>query len=188
MTRRLQGALFLAVALVAATGGFLLSPLAGAPKVDTGVLLATSLPDLQGERRQVGEWRGKVLVVNFWATWCKPCMFEMPEVKNIWKKYKSDQFIIIGVSLDNNESELRSYLEREGITWPQYFDGKYWNNDIAVSYGVKSIPATFLVAAQRDEGKGWRIRGELHRPPRWMLRACRSSRLPARSLTPLPRR
>jgi hypothetical protein len=72
-------------------------------------------------------------------------MYEMPEVKRIWKKYSASEFIIIGISLDTNERAIRAYLEKESIGWPQYFDGLGWNNKVASLYDVHSIPHTVLI-------------------------------------------
>jgi len=69
----------------------------------------------------------------------------MPHVKKVYDKYREKGFEIVGISLDRNRSSLDSYIESNSIRWPQYFDGKYWQNDIAQQYGVQSIPATFLI-------------------------------------------
>ena len=100
---------------------------------------------ITGEKLSPAAYKGKVLLIDFWATWCGPCVAEMPNVKSVYTKYHGQGFEIVGISLDQSRDKLDMYLERQEIKWPQYFDGKYWNNAIAVSYGVKSIPATFLV-------------------------------------------
>lgn len=117
MTRHLQGALFVAVALIAASAGFLLSTLAGAPKVDTGVLLATFLPDLQGEPRRIGEWRGKVVVVNFWATWCPPCLEEIPELVRMQARLGSTELQIVGIAVDSH-ANVREFARTHRINYP----------------------------------------------------------------------
>lgn len=89
--------------------------------------------------------RGKVVLLDFWATWCGPCRVEMPEVKKVWKKYGGDQFIIVGVSLDGDRGSFESYVRSEGLTWPQYFDGGGWGNKIARLYNVSGIPDTVLI-------------------------------------------
>ena len=99
----------------------------------------------KGERLTPSAYRGKVLLIDFWATWCGPCIAEMPNVKSVYTKYHGKGFEIVGISLDQSRDKLDRYVTSQGIEWPQYFDGKYWNNDIAVSYGIRSIPATFLI-------------------------------------------
>ena len=103
----------------------------------------TTLRD--GRRLSLSDFQGKVVLLDFWATWCEPCMAELPNVKEIYKKYHDRGFEIIGISLDTSESALRSELQKQGITWPQYYDGKGWDNQIAALYRVFAIPATFLL-------------------------------------------
>ena len=101
--------------------------------------------DLNGNPLSLKKYRGKVILLDFWATWCGPCLVEMPNVKRVYQKYKDQNFQIIGISLDTSRSNLRSYLRREGITWPQFFDGAGWKNSIAQKYGVNSIPRMYLI-------------------------------------------
>ncbi len=110
-----------------------------------GEPIAFDVKSIKGERLSPSAYRGKVLLIDFWATWCGPCIAEMPNVKSVYAKYHGKGFEIVGISLDQSRDKLDRYIASQGIEWPQYFDGKYWNNDIAVSYGIKSIPATILV-------------------------------------------
>lgn len=100
---------------------------------------------IKGERLSPSAYKGKVLLIDFWATWCGPCIAEMPNVKSVYSKYHGKGFEIVGISLDQSRDKLDKYITSQGIEWPQYFDGKWWNNDVAVRYGVKSIPTTILV-------------------------------------------
>jgi tetratricopeptide (TPR) repeat protein len=95
-----------------------------------------------GSDLSLEEYRGRIVLLDFWATWCGPCRVEMPETKNIWKRFGGDKFVIIGVSLDRNKKALESYLKSEEIGWPQYFDE---SGDIARLYGVRGIPHTVLI-------------------------------------------
>ncbi len=104
-----------------------------------------SVKGIKGETISPAAYRGKVLLIDFWATWCGPCMAEMPNVKSVYKKYHGKGFEIVGISLDQSRDKLDAYLAQQGIEWPQYFDGKWWNNDVAQMYGIKSIPSTLLV-------------------------------------------
>jgi tetratricopeptide (TPR) repeat protein len=98
-----------------------------------------------GKSLSLEKLKGKVVLLDFWASWCGPCRDDMPEVRKIWKRYGGDRFLIIGVNLDSNERDFRSYAEEEMITWPQYFEGRGWNNTIARLYGVNAIPHSVLI-------------------------------------------
>ena len=117
------------------------------PPVPPGL---TKAPDFEvrgfnGEALSLKKYRGQVILLDFWATWCGPCLEEMPNVKRVYRKYKDQNFQIIGISLDTNRSRLRSYLQRERITWPQFFDGAGWDNSVAQQYGINGIPQTYLI-------------------------------------------
>ena len=98
-----------------------------------------------GDRITLESYKGKVLLLDFWASWCKPCRQEMPVVKSVYKEFHGKGFEILGVSLDQSEASFRGYIERQGITWPQIFDGKGWRSPVGQQYGINSIPATFLL-------------------------------------------
>ncbi|HXF41780.1 MAG TPA: TlpA disulfide reductase family protein, partial [Blastocatellia bacterium] len=89
--------------------------------------------------------RGKIVLLDFWATWCIPCRADIPEVRKIWKQYGGDQFLIIGISLDSNRALFDGYVKEEQLTWPQYYDGLGWGNALARLYGVYAIPHTLLI-------------------------------------------
>ena len=104
-----------------------------------------NVKDLDGNDLSLEKYRGNVILLDFWAVWCKPCIAEMPNVKGVYEKYKDDNFQIIGVSLDNSRDTLVGYLEKEGITWPQVFDGNGWQNQVAQMYGIRAIPHMYLI-------------------------------------------
>ncbi len=103
--------------------------------------------DLDGAPLNLASYRGKVVLVDFWATWCPPCRAELPNVVAAYKKYHDKGFEIIGVSLDNDRAKLTSFMKEHGMTWKQYYDGMGWNSKLVASYGVDAIPATFLLDA-----------------------------------------
>ncbi|MFV1995699.1 MAG: TlpA family protein disulfide reductase [Verrucomicrobiales bacterium] len=98
-----------------------------------------------GEAVDLAEMKGKVVLVDFWATWCGPCVSEMPNVIAAYKKYHDRGFEIVGISLDQDKDTLMGFIEEHKMPWPQYFDGKGWENDLAGKYGIRGIPATFLI-------------------------------------------
>jgi thiol-disulfide isomerase/thioredoxin len=116
--------------------------------------------DLSGNPISVANYKGKVVLVDFWATWCGPCRGELPNVIATYKKYHDQGFEIIGVSLDSDRDKLDAFLkQQDGMTWPEFFDGQGWKNKLAVKYGVESIPFSVLVG---PDGKilGRELRGE----------------------------
>ena len=103
-----------------------------------------------GSSVNMSELRGKVVLVDFWASWCPDCIREMPAVRQIYQKFRDKGFTIIGISLDKDEQALANFVARKLIPWPQYFDGKGWENDFARKYGVHAIPEMWLIN-QRGE-------------------------------------
>lgn len=103
-----------------------------------------------GKDIDVAKMKGKVILIDFWATWCAPCVAEMPNVIKAYNEYKDQGFEVIGISLDEDKPALDSFVKEHKMPWAQYFDGKGWGNEIAQRFGISSIPATFLVG---KEGK-----------------------------------
>ena len=89
--------------------------------------------------------RGKVVLIDFWASWCGPCRKELPNVKRCYEKYKNKGFEILGVSLDKNRDEWIEAISKEGLTWPQVSDLKFWQSEACQIYAVQSIPYTVLI-------------------------------------------
>jgi thiol-disulfide isomerase/thioredoxin len=103
-----------------------------------------------GKSITMADLKGKVVVVDFWATWCGPCVSEMPKMKTLYAEYKPKGVEFIGVSLDSPEAEgglkqLKEFVAENGITWPQYYQGNGWESEFSVSWGINSIPAVFVV-------------------------------------------
>ncbi|MBI3879335.1 MAG: TlpA family protein disulfide reductase [Verrucomicrobia bacterium] len=120
---------------------------------------AFSETDLAGKPLSIAGYKGKVLLVDFWATWCGPCIGELPNVKATYEKHHQAGFEIVGISLDSDKSKLTSFIAKNDMPWKQFFDGQGWQNKLAQQYGINSIPATFLLDG---EGKviAKNLRGE----------------------------
>lgn len=101
--------------------------------------------DSDGNQISLSEYRGKVILLDFWAAWCGPCVGEMPNVKKVYEKYHDRGFDIIGVSLDNNEAEFRDFIRENNLPWRQVFSGQGWNSPIARQFQIRAIPAPWLI-------------------------------------------
>jgi thiol-disulfide isomerase/thioredoxin len=101
--------------------------------------------DLDGQPLDLAAYKGKVVLIDFWATWCGPCVQELPNVIAAYGKYHNKGFEIVGVSLDRERDTLLAFLKENKMTWPQYFDGLGWKNKVAATDGIQAIPATFLL-------------------------------------------
>ena len=113
--------------------------------VDLSKPLDLKFTAVDGRAVDLSKLRGKVVLIDFWATWCPPCRGEVPNVVAAYQKYHSQGFAIMGVSLDSDKDALLSFTKENGMVWPQYFDGKGWDNDISKGFGIDSIPAMWLV-------------------------------------------
>lgn len=101
--------------------------------------------DLNGDSIALHDYRGKVILLNFWAMWYSPGLREMPYLKKVYDTHKDEGFDIIGISLDYDEPKLRDYIQENDIPWRQILDNGTVKNSIAWQYAIPSIPATFLI-------------------------------------------
>jgi len=104
-----------------------------------------SLPSPEGKEIALSSLKGKLVLIDFWASWCGPCRKEMPNVVKIYSKFKNKGFEIYGVSLDQDKEKWMEAITKDGINWPQVSDLKYWDNVAARIYNVQGIPYTVLI-------------------------------------------
>jgi peroxiredoxin/outer membrane lipoprotein-sorting protein len=101
--------------------------------------------DLQGKTHPWAKYKGKVVLLDFWATWCGPCIGELPNVLKNYATYHPKGFEIIGVSLDSDKKALTDFIKARKLTYANLYDGKGWQNVDGQSYGVRAIPFTLLI-------------------------------------------
>lgn len=102
-----------------------------------------TLPDINGKKVSFSEFKGKVVVLNFWATWCGPCRAEMPSLNNLYNEYKDKGLVVLAVSVDASEKPVKSFARELKLTFPVLMD-----KDKAVSfdeYAALGLPTTFLI-------------------------------------------
>ncbi len=122
-----------------------------AASASTGaVQVGQQAPDItldtpEGKPVSLSDFRGKYVLVDFWASWCRPCRVENPNVVRVYGKYKDKGFEILGVSLDRSRDAWLKAIEADGLTWQHISDLKFWQSAAAQTYGVSSIPYTVLV-------------------------------------------
>lgn len=98
-----------------------------------------------GKPISLSSLRGKVVLIDFWASWCRPCRMENPNVVKLYGKYRPKGFEILGVSLDRSKEAWMDAIRQDGLNWKHVSDLAFWNNAVAQQYGVSAIPYTVLV-------------------------------------------
>ncbi len=104
-----------------------------------------SAKDTNGDKVSLSDFRGKVTLLDFWASWCGPCRTEMPNVKKVYDRFHDQGFEILGISLDQDINRMKEFIQKNGMSWRQVCDGKWWNAEGARLYKIHSIPASFLL-------------------------------------------
>jgi peroxiredoxin len=101
-----------------------------------------SLPTLDGKTMTLADYRGKVVLLNFWASWCAPCREEMPSMQKLYEHFADRDFVMLTVSLDEERAAVDSFIRELGLTFPVALDPK---NDVGSRYGLTGVPETFLI-------------------------------------------
>ncbi len=100
---------------------------------------------VDGREVDFDKMKGKVVLIDFWATWCMPCVGEIPHVKEAYDQLHAKGFEVVGISLDTEQAKLTKFTAERQMPWPQYYDGKQWENVYAQKFGITAIPAMWLV-------------------------------------------
>ena len=109
-----------------------------------------SLPDLKGDSLRLSSMKGKVFLLDFWASWCVPCRFSNKNLVKLYEKYREKGFEILSVSLDDNKTAWKKAVSKDKITWLQINDSAGWDARSAAKWQVDAIPASFLVDKNGD--------------------------------------
>lgn len=101
--------------------------------------------DVDGKPISLSSFRGKYVLIDFWASWCRPCRSENPNVVKAYHSYKNKNFTVLGISLDQSKPNWVDAIKADGLAWTHVSDLQYWNNEVAQLYHIQSIPANMLI-------------------------------------------
>ncbi len=100
---------------------------------------------VDGRKVDLAKLRGKVVLLDFWATWCPPCVEEVPTLVETYAQFKDKGFEIVGVSLDSDKDALAAFTKENKMPWPQFFDGKGWDSELAQRFNIQAVPTMWLL-------------------------------------------
>ena len=104
-----------------------------------------SMPDINGKAVSISSFRGKFVLIDFWASWCGPCRMENPNVVKAYNEFKAKNFTVLGVSLDKDKDAWKKAIAQDHLAWTQMSDLKYWNSQAVETFGFQGIPFNVLV-------------------------------------------
>jgi len=116
-----------------------------------------TLPLLDGSSASLSSYKGKVVILNFWATWCPPCRSEMPSMETLYKRFKDQGLEILAVDIGENLNTVQQFIKTKNYTFPVMLDSK---SQISGIYGIEAIPTTFII--DRDGKIIGRVTGSIH--------------------------
>ncbi len=145
---------------------------AAAPTADTGPAVAPAeqprgqerrpdftLPDVEGHMRSIGEWDGKVIVLNFWATWCPPCVREIPALQKLYETYRDKGLVVVGVALDTTQQVI-DFIDPQGVEYPVLIADRE-GPDLTRQYGNRLTVLPYTVVIDRQGNIVYRHRSEI---------------------------
>jgi thiol-disulfide isomerase/thioredoxin len=135
-------AVLVTLAIVVGFYGMITSPPVPSDPIDL------TFDAVDGSRVDLTSLRGKVVLLDFWATWCPACREEAPNVAGAYEKYHDQGFEVVGISLDEDRNSLSQFTASNGMGWPEFFDGQGWGNSLAGRFHVRSIPQMWLLDKQ----------------------------------------
>lgn len=104
-----------------------------------------TLQDLQGQKHALSDYKGKIVFLNFWASWCPPCRAEMPSMQKMYQVWDKDKYVLLAVNIKEGKRTVKKFARDNGYTFPILLDS---DGLVAAAYGVRGIPATFIIDAK----------------------------------------
>lgn len=132
---------------------FVLTPTIAPESIATHTFFAAEFPGLTGEQQAMSQWKGKTIIVNFWATWCPPCLEEMPELSNLYTKYQAENLVVLGISSDELD-KIREFSKETPVSYP-LLSGDVDAMNISESLGNNKgvLPYTVIIAPDGNIAK-----------------------------------